>query len=184
MPLPQRVAFTCSGCYPLALRLYIPTAGPASTRSSGPPWLSMSPVSCLLSQRNSNIQSTLQSASIEASDDSDGFSPWESASGMVCLHHIFGTSLSRVQKYSASTQAEQRTKACHCQDLDNTDPETLSSWILAQQRARAPEASGNLTMLLTAVAVSCKFVASAVRKVRRLVHHRQDYFSFREHHQR
>lgn len=103
---------------------------------------------------------------------------------MVCLYHTFGTSLSRVQKYSASTQAEQRTKACHCQELDNTDPETLSSWILAQQRARAPEASGNLTMLLTAVAVSCKFVASAVRKVRRIVRHRQDYFSFLEHHQR
>eukprot|EP00208_Stichococcus_sp_RCC1054_P005140 CAMPEP_0206136814 /NCGR_PEP_ID=MMETSP1473-20131121/2037_1 /ASSEMBLY_ACC=CAM_ASM_001109 /TAXON_ID=1461547 /ORGANISM="Stichococcus sp, Strain RCC1054" /LENGTH=353 /DNA_ID=CAMNT_0053529609 /DNA_START=178 /DNA_END=1239 /DNA_ORIENTATION=+ len=50
------------------------------------------------------------------------------------------------------------------QELENTDPETLSSWILMQQREKAPDASGNLTMLLTAVAVGCKFVASAVRK--------------------
>lgn len=117
---------------------------------------------------------------------------------MVCrVYRIFGTSLPRARIVSASTQAEQQTKAGHCpprqrtfitgscaQELDNTDPETLSSWILAQQRARAPEASGNLTMLLTAVAVSCKFVASAVRKVRRLVRHRHDCCSSREHHQR
>ena len=113
------------------------------------------------------------------------------------VYNIFSTCLSRPQKLSASTHPEQRTKAGHCplrqhafitascaQELDNTDPETLSSWILAQQRARAPEASGNLTMLLTAVAVSCKFVASAVRKVRRLVRRRHHRFSFRQHHQR
>ncbi len=51
------------------------------------------------------------------------------------------------------------------QELENTDPETLSSWILTQQHLRAPEAKGNLTQLLTAIAVGCKFVASAVRKV-------------------
>jgi fructose-1,6-bisphosphatase I len=50
------------------------------------------------------------------------------------------------------------------QELENTEPETLSSWILTQQHLRAPEAQGNLTQLLTAIAVGCKFVASAVRK--------------------
>lgn len=52
------------------------------------------------------------------------------------------------------------------QELENTDPETLSSWILEQQHLKAPLAQGNLTQLLTAVAVGCKFVASAVRKAR------------------
>lgn len=57
-------------------------------------------------------------------------------------------------------------KDAAAQELENTDPETLSSWILTQQHLRAPEAKGNLTQLLTAIAVGCKFVASAVRKVR------------------
>ena len=51
------------------------------------------------------------------------------------------------------------------QELENTDPETLSSWILTQQHLRAPDAKGNLTQLLNAISVGCKFVASAVRKV-------------------
>lgn len=52
------------------------------------------------------------------------------------------------------------------QDLEdpNASTETLSSWILTQQHLRAPNAQGNLTILLTAIAVGCKFVASAVRK--------------------
>lgn len=50
------------------------------------------------------------------------------------------------------------------QELQNTDPETLSSWILDQEHLKAPDARGSLTQLLTAIAVGCKFVASAVRK--------------------
>ena len=50
-------------------------------------------------------------------------------------------------------------------EMELTEPDTLSSWILTQQRDRAPGAQGNLTQLLTAVAVGCKFIASAVRKV-------------------
>ena len=50
--------------------------------------------------------------------------------------------------------------------LPHEEPETLSSWILTQQHHRAPDAHGKLTQLLTAIAVSCKFIATAVRKVR------------------
>ena len=50
--------------------------------------------------------------------------------------------------------------------LPHEEPETLSSWILTQQQQRAPESHGKLTQLLTAIAVSCKFIATAVRKVR------------------
>jgi len=50
--------------------------------------------------------------------------------------------------------------------LPHEEPETLSSWILTQQQQRAPDAHGKLTQLLTAIAVSCKFIATAVRKVR------------------
>jgi hypothetical protein len=50
--------------------------------------------------------------------------------------------------------------------LSYEEPETLSSWILTQQHHRAPDAHGKLTQLLTAIAVSCKFIATAVRKVR------------------
>lgn len=57
-------------------------------------------------------------------------------------------------------------KDAAAQELENTDPETLSSWILTQQHLRAPDAKGNLTQLLNAISVGCKFVASAVRKVR------------------
>lgn len=52
------------------------------------------------------------------------------------------------------------------QELEHTEPDTLSSWILTQQAHRAPQAGGNLTQLLTAIAVGCKFIATAVRKVR------------------
>ena len=52
--------------------------------------------------------------------------------------------------------------------LAHEEPETLSSWILTQQHRRAPDAHGKLTQLLTAIAVSCKFIATAVRKVRLL----------------
>ena len=47
-----------------------------------------------------------------------------------------------------------------------TDPFTLSAWIMSQQHSVAPEARGRLTILLHAITVGCKFVASAVRKVR------------------
>ena len=53
------------------------------------------------------------------------------------------------------------------QELEHTEPDTLSSWILTQQAHRAPLAEGSLTQLLIAIAVGCKFVATAVRKVRR-----------------
>lgn len=45
-----------------------------------------------------------------------------------------------------------------------TDPLTLSAWILTQQH-RSPGARGRLTVLLNAIGVGCKFVASAVRRV-------------------
>ena len=51
-------------------------------------------------------------------------------------------------------------------ELEQNEPDTLSSWILTQQAHRAPLAHGNLTQLLTAIAVGCKFIATAVRKVR------------------
>ena len=37
---------------------------------------------------------------------------------------------------------------------------------MSQQHSVAPEARGRLTILLHAITVGCKFVASAVRKVR------------------
>lgn len=46
-----------------------------------------------------------------------------------------------------------------------TDPFTLSAWVLSQQHLTAPNAKGRLTVLLNAITVGCKFVASAVRKV-------------------
>lgn len=47
--------------------------------------------------------------------------------------------------------------------LLQTDPLTLSAWILTQQH-RSPGARGRLTVLLNAIGVGCKFVASAVRR--------------------
>ena len=44
-----------------------------------------------------------------------------------------------------------------------TDPFTLSAWILSQQR-KTPQARGNLTMLLNAVGVGCKYLSNAVRR--------------------
>lgn len=48
--------------------------------------------------------------------------------------------------------------------VGDTDPEPLSSFILHHQQAVAPEAKGKLNLLLTNIAVACKFVAQAVRK--------------------
>ncbi|KAI7839213.1 hypothetical protein COHA_007026 [Chlorella ohadii] len=48
-------------------------------------------------------------------------------------------------------------------ELLQTDPLTLSAWILTQQH-RSPGARGRLTVLLNAIGVGCKFVASAVRR--------------------
>lgn len=45
-----------------------------------------------------------------------------------------------------------------------TDPSTLSAYVLAQQHIKAPGARGHLTVLLNAIAVGCKFVSSSVRK--------------------
>ena len=45
-----------------------------------------------------------------------------------------------------------------------TDPLTLSAWILTQQHKSAG-ARGRLTVLLNAIGVGCKFVSSAVRRV-------------------
>lgn len=47
--------------------------------------------------------------------------------------------------------------------LSQTDPFTLSAWILSQQN-RAPQARGHLTVLLNSICVGCKFVATAVRR--------------------
>jgi fructose-1,6-bisphosphatase I len=47
--------------------------------------------------------------------------------------------------------------------LLQTDPFTLSAWILSQQQ-RSPQARGHLTMLLNAICVGCKFLSSAVRR--------------------
>lgn len=44
-----------------------------------------------------------------------------------------------------------------------TDPLTLSAWILTQQH-KSPGARGRLTVLLNAIGVGCKFVSSAVRR--------------------
>jgi hypothetical protein len=49
--------------------------------------------------------------------------------------------------------------------LVQTDPLTLSAWILTQQHKSAG-ARGRLTVLLNAIGVGCKFVSSAVRRVR------------------
>ena len=44
-----------------------------------------------------------------------------------------------------------------------TDPFTLSAWILTQQH-RNPQARGNLTILLNSICVGCKFLSTAVRR--------------------
>ncbi|KAK9829434.1 hypothetical protein WJX72_005853 [[Myrmecia] bisecta] len=49
-------------------------------------------------------------------------------------------------------------------DVQRTDPQTLTNFILNQQHLKAPQARGHLSILLNAIAVSCKFVESAVRK--------------------
>ncbi len=48
-----------------------------------------------------------------------------------------------------------------------TDPFTLSAFVLSQQHIKAPGARGHLTVLLNAIAVGCKFVSTSVRKVGR-----------------
>lgn len=56
-----------------------------------------------------------------------------------------------------------------CSHAPQTDPLTLSAWILTQQH-RSAGARGRLTVLLNAIGVGCKFVASAVRRVSRRCH--------------
>ena len=50
-------------------------------------------------------------------------------------------------------------------DVARTDPQTLVRWVTDQQREAAPNAEGNLSILLGSISVACKFVSSAVRKV-------------------
>lgn len=45
----------------------------------------------------------------------------------------------------------------------DSNPLTLTRWILSQQQAH-PEAKGDLTLILQSIALSCKFIAMAVRK--------------------
>ncbi|GAB4816067.1 hypothetical protein N2152v2_003113 [Parachlorella kessleri] len=45
-----------------------------------------------------------------------------------------------------------------------TDPFTLSAFVLSQQHIQAPSARGHLTVLLNAITVGCKFVSTSVRK--------------------
>jgi hypothetical protein len=44
------------------------------------------------------------------------------------------------------------------QELENTDPETLSVWVLQQQAIQAPLAKGHLSMLLTNIATGCEYL--------------------------
>ncbi|KAI3425124.1 hypothetical protein D9Q98_008896 [Chlorella vulgaris] len=48
-------------------------------------------------------------------------------------------------------------------EVSETDPLTLSAWILTQQH-KSVGARGRLTVLLNAIGVGCKFVSSAVRR--------------------
>lgn len=45
-----------------------------------------------------------------------------------------------------------------------TDPFTLSAWILSRQHITVPHARGHLTVLLNAICVGCKFISTAVRR--------------------
>jgi fructose-1,6-bisphosphatase I len=45
-----------------------------------------------------------------------------------------------------------------------TDPFTLSAWILSRQHITVPQARGHLTVLLNAICVGCKFISTAVRR--------------------
>jgi fructose-1,6-bisphosphatase I len=49
------------------------------------------------------------------------------------------------------------------QQID-TNCMTLTRFVLAEQRKRAPEASGDLTLLLTTIQAAVKAISSAVRK--------------------
>lgn len=51
-------------------------------------------------------------------------------------------------------------------DVARTDPQTLVRWITDQQRKTVAGADGSLSVLLSSISVACKFVASAVGKVR------------------
>ncbi|KDD74496.1 fructose-1-6-bisphosphatase [Helicosporidium sp. ATCC 50920] len=48
--------------------------------------------------------------------------------------------------------------------LLQTDPFTLSSYVLSNQHLKAPEAKGHLTLLLNAISTGCKFVSMAVQR--------------------
>lgn len=49
------------------------------------------------------------------------------------------------------------------ESMSQTDPFTLSAWILTKQH-RNPQARGNLTILLNSICVGCKFLSTAVRR--------------------
>lgn len=52
---------------------------------------------------------------------------------------------------------------CEAVTPEETDPLTLSAWILAQEH-KSLGARGRMTMLLNSIGVGCKFVSSAVRR--------------------
>ena len=45
-----------------------------------------------------------------------------------------------------------------------TDPFTLTAWILNEQQRTSPEARGKLTILLNSICVGCKFLSTSVRR--------------------
>lgn len=46
-----------------------------------------------------------------------------------------------------------------------TDPFTLSAYVLSLQHIKAPDAKGRLTVLLNSISTGCKFVSMSVRRV-------------------
>ncbi|KDD73551.1 fructose-1-6-bisphosphatase, partial [Helicosporidium sp. ATCC 50920] len=54
--------------------------------------------------------------------------------------------------------------ACALTSLHETDPFTLSAYVLSLQHIKAPDAKGRLTVLLDAISTGCKLVAMLVRK--------------------
>lgn len=45
-----------------------------------------------------------------------------------------------------------------------SNPQTLTRWILESQRKNAPTASGDLSILLTSIQLSCKFISHMCNK--------------------
>ena len=65
---------------------------------------------------------------------------------------------------------DSETKMPPKQEIEHQNLETLTNWILAQQKQvslllKTMEARGSLSILLNQLSVACKFVESSVRKV-------------------